>query len=152
VRAVVQRVHEASVEVDGRVVGEIQTGLLAYVGVHRLDGTDIPARMADRLVGVRIFSDPDGKVNLSLRNLVEAGSDAGLLLVSNFTVYGDASKNRRPSFTDSAAFEPGLRAFERLVAAARALVPNVQTGVFGADMRVRTVNDGPVTLILEVGP
>lgn len=151
-RAVVQRVHEASVEVDGRIVGEIGTGLLVYVGVHRLDGEDAPAKMADRLAGVRIFSDSDGKVNLSLRNLVEAGSDAGLLLVSNFTVYGDASKNRRPSFTESAAFEPGLQAFDRLVVAAKALIPNVQTGVFGADMRVRTVNDGPVTLILEVGP
>lgn len=150
-RAVVQRVSQASVSVDGQIVGEIAQGLLVLVAVHRDDEAEFAPKMADRIAGLRIFADAEGKTNLSLYDLLDASLPAGLLLISNFTLYGDASKNRRPSFSSSAPFERGKELFDLVVQAARERLPLVQTGVFGADMEVRAVNQGPVTLILEVG-
>lgn len=141
----------ASVSVEGREIGRCGPGLLVLVGVHR-DDTEVQAKLlADRLLGLRIFSDPQGKMNLAIRDfpLPQGGFDLEILAVSNFTVYGDA-KSRRPSFTASAGFELGKSLFDAFVGEVRALGGAVQTGEFGADMRVSLVNDGPVTLVVDV--
>jgi len=149
-KAVVQRAFEASVEVEGKVVGQIERGLVVLVGAHQ-DDTDADAvKMADRVLGMRIFGDEEGKMNLALRDLWERGEKGSILAISNFTLLGDASKNRRPSFLNAASYEEGSRLFDRFVGALRELGCPVETGIFGADMKVRLVNDGPVTLILEV--
>jgi len=145
----VQRVSSARVEVDGRVVGEIGVGLLCLVAVHREDSEANVTKMAEKLVNLRIFNDAEGKMNLSLTDLRAAGVDGGLLIVSNFTVYGDASKSRRPSFTSSAGFEEGKRLIDLLVEVLAKATPNVACGEFGADMKVSLTNDGPVTLVVE---
>lgn len=143
-RSIVQRVSRAEVVVEGTVVGRCGVGLLVLVAAHRED-TEVSARkMADRVKGLRIFNDAEGKMNLALADV--GGS---VLAVSNFTVYGETSKNRRPSFIQSAPYEEGQRLFEAFVAALRALDVEVETGVFGAHMEVSLVNDGPVTVILE---
>lgn len=144
VKAVVQRVTSASVVVDGKTVGEIGVGLLVLVAAHRDDTEANAAKMADRVKGLRIFNDADGKMNLAL-------SDVGgsVLAVSNFTVYGETAKNRRPSFIGSAPYEDGERLFNAFVDALRALDTKVETGIFGADMKVSLLNDGPVTVIVE---
>lgn len=152
-RAIVQRVGMASVTVDGREVGRCGPGLLLLVGVHREDTEAEAAQLADKVLGLRIFNDPQGKMNLAIRDFPDAkiGFELEILAVSNFTVYGDA-KSRRPGFTESAGFEKGKALFERFVGELRRLGASVQTGVFGADMRVSLVNDGPVTLVLDVVP
>ncbi|RYG25031.1 D-tyrosyl-tRNA(Tyr) deacylase [bacterium] len=152
-RAVVQRVGMASVSVGGLEVGRCGPGLLLLVGIHR-DDTEAEAKLlADRVMGLRIFNDPQGKMNLSIRDFPqpEGGFELEVLAVSNFTVYGDA-KSRRPSFIASAGFDAGRALFDRFVQEVRNLGGAIQTGEFGADMRVSLVNDGPVTLILDVGP
>lgn len=149
-RAVVQRAYEASVEVNGQIVGQMERGLVVFLGAHQNDTDADALKMADRVLGMRIFSDDAGKMNLSLRDLWEGGKSAGVLAISNFTLCGDASKNRRPSFVAAASFEEGKRLCELFVQALRDGQCPVETGVFGADMKVRLVNDGPVTLILEV--
>ncbi|HRK22327.1 MAG TPA: D-aminoacyl-tRNA deacylase [Fimbriimonadaceae bacterium] len=149
-KAVVQRAFAASVEVEGEVIGEMAKGLVVFLGAHQDDTDADAAKMADRVVGLRIFSDEEGKMNLSLRDLWARDEQAGVLAISNFTLYGDASKNRRPSFITAAPYDEGNRLFERFVEELRRLDCPVETGVFGADMKVRLVNDGPVTLILEV--
>ncbi len=149
-RAIVQRVGMASVSVGGREVGRCGPGLLLLVGVHR-DDTEADARkLADRILGTRIFNDPQGKMNLAIRDFPqpEGGYELEVLAVSNFTVYGDP-KSRRPSFTLSAGYEQGRALFDRFVFELRSLGASVQTGEFGADMRVSLVNDGPVTLVVE---
>lgn len=143
-RAVVQRVREARVEVDGHVVGSCSVGLLALVAAHRDDTEENARRLADRLRGLRVFNDAQGKMNLGLADV--SGS---LLVVSNFTVYGDADKSRRPSFVAAAPYEQGEALYHVLLAALRELNVPFQSGVFGADMQVHLINDGPVTLILE---
>jgi D-tyrosyl-tRNA(Tyr) deacylase len=143
-RAVVQRVSEASVTVEERVAGEIGTGLLVLVGISRTDTRSDADWLADKLAGLRIFEDDAGKLN---RSVVEVGGS--LLVVSQFTLYGDCRKGRRPSF-DGAA-EPGeaRRLYEYFVEACRKRGVNVQTGVFQATMRVQLVNEGPVTLVVD---
>jgi D-tyrosyl-tRNA(Tyr) deacylase len=148
-RAIVQRVSQASVVADGEKTGEIATGLVALVAAHRDDSREDAAKMADRIWGLRIFNDQDGKINVSLRALHEAGEHVGVLLISNFTVYGETEKNRRPSFVESAGFEAGQELYEGLIQELRQLGCRVETGVFGADMKVSLTNDGPVTVILE---
>lgn len=150
VRAVVQRVGMASVSVGGQELGRCGPGLLLLVGVHRDDTEATTAKLADRILGMRIFSDPQGKMNLSIRDFVRAdgGFELEILAVSNFTVYGDA-KSRRPGFTESAGYEKGQALFEAFVAQLRARGASVQTGRFGAEMRVSLVNDGPVTLVVD---
>lgn len=144
-RILVQRVASASVAVDGRITGAIGRGLLLLVGVTHDDTQATEARMADKVVKLRIFSDDAGLMN---RSVLDVGGD--LLAVSQFTLYGDARKGNRPSYTDAARSEQASPAFDRLVQqlAARMGRP-VPTGVFGADMKVALVNDGPVTLWLD---
>jgi D-tyrosyl-tRNA(Tyr) deacylase len=145
-RAVVQRVNHASVTVDGDVVGRIERGLCVLVGVARND-TDADARtLAEKVVGLRVFEDAEGKMN---RDALEAGG--ALLAVSQFTLLGDLRKGRRPSF--GAAMEPdeANRLFELFCASARALGVAVSTGRFRTHMRVALENDGPVTLLLDTG-
>ncbi len=141
----------ASVSVGGREIGRCGPGLLLLVGIHR-DDTEAQAKLlADRVLGMRIFNDPEGKMNLSIRDFPqpEGGFELEILAVSNFTVYGDA-KSRRPSFTASAGYEAGKALFDRFVREVQALGGTIQTGEFGADMRVSLVNDGPVTLTVDV--
>ncbi|MDQ0009071.1 D-tyrosyl-tRNA(Tyr) deacylase [Luteibacter jiangsuensis] len=143
--AVIQRVESARVEVDGETVGAIGAGLLALVAVEPGDGEAQCVRMLERLRGYRVFSDAQGKMNLCL-----AETGGGLLLVSQFTLAADTRKGMRPSFTTAAPPEEGRRWFDRLVALASIAQPGVETGRFGAHMKVHLINDGPVTFRLEV--
>ena len=144
--ALIQRVTEASVTVQGEAVGAIGAGVLALVGVERGDGEAQALRLVERVLGYRIFSDEAGKMN---RSLLEAGG--ALLAVPQFTLVADTRKGMRPSFSSGAAPEKGMQLFERFVECARRQA-SVQTGRFGADMRVSLVNDGPVTFWLQVAP
>ena len=144
-RVVLQRVSAAAVRVGGTVVGEIGPGHLLLVGFTEGDGEEQIEWMADKVVGLRVFPDEDGKMNLSLDDI-----DGGILVVSQFTLYGDVRKGRRPSFVDAARPEVAVPLYERFVAALRARgVAQVATGEFGAAMEVELVNEGPVTLVLE---
>jgi D-tyrosyl-tRNA(Tyr) deacylase len=147
VRAIIQRVSQAMVTVDGDIVGSGKVGLVALVGAHRDDTKEDAAKLADRVWGLRIFSDAEGKMNLALRDLLYPGGS--VLAVSNFTVYGETAKNRRPSFIEAAPYERGQVLFEHFVKSLRALGCRVETGVFGAHMDVSLVNDGPVTIVLD---
>lgn len=143
-RAVVQRVSEASVTVDGRVVGAISRGLLVLVAVEKADTPRERAWMAEKLANLRLFPDAEGKMNLSV---VDAGG--GVLMVPNFTVAGDCRKGRRPGF-DNAMRPPEAEAeFHALCEALVAPGVRVERGVFGADMKVALVNDGPVTVVVQ---
>jgi D-tyrosyl-tRNA(Tyr) deacylase len=146
-RAVIQRVLSASVAVDGKVVGQCAHGLLLLVGVHRDDTEAEAKKMAEKIAGLRIFNDPDGKMNLSLKDFDPL---LQVLAISNFTVYGDARKQRRPSFMESAPFEPGKALFDLIISFLMQEGIQVESGEFGADMQVSLVNDGPVTIVLDV--
>ncbi|MCW5947459.1 MAG: D-tyrosyl-tRNA(Tyr) deacylase [Fimbriimonadales bacterium] len=143
-RAVVQRVSSASVLVDGEPAGSIQHGLLCLVGVCSSDAPHDANWMADRICGLRVFEDALGKLNL---NIVQVGGS--LLLVPNFTVCADTSKGTRPSFDAAAPFEVGKKLFGELVTLCGDKVAHVESGTFGADMKVHLINDGPVTVVLE---
>lgn len=143
-RAVVQRVSRAEVRVAGEVTGRIGPGLVVLLGVGRDDTESEAAWMLDKIVGLRIFADEAGKMNLSLEDI-----RGGLLVVSQFTLYGDTRKGRRPSFIDAAPPELAVALYEKFVELARARGLDVGTGVFQAMMDVDLVNDGPVTLIVE---
>jgi D-tyrosyl-tRNA(Tyr) deacylase len=142
--ALIQRVSSAHVEVAGETVGAIGAGLLALVAVEPGDDEARIQRMAERLLGYRVFSDADGKMNLSLTD-----TRGGLLLVSQFTLAADTRKGMRPGFSTAATPELGRRGFERLLEICRERHPTVESGCFGAHMRVALVNDGPVTFRLE---
>jgi len=142
--ALIQRVTRASVTVDGECVGEIGAGLLALVAVLPADSAANVTRMAERLLGYRVFADAAGRMNCSLSEI-----KGGLLLVSQFTLAADTRKGMRPSFTPAAAPEQAKTLFEQLVAECRRQHARVETGRFGAHMEVALVNDGPVTLRLE---
>lgn len=143
-RAVIQRVSEASVTVDGQVVGAIGQGLLVLLGVGHDDSEQTAEKLWSKLARLRIFEDEAGKTNLSL-------ADVGgqLLVVSQFTLYASCKKGNRPSFTDAGAPDEANRLYEWFVNRARADVPVVQTGCFGAYMDVALVNDGPFTIVLD---
>ena len=143
-RVVLQRVSRARVTVDGRVTGEIGRGLLLLAGFTDADTEDALAWMAEKVVTLRIFPDEDGRMNRSVEEV-----DGGLLVVSQFTLYGDARKGRRPSFIEAARPEIAVPLYERFLQMLRATGRPVQTGEFGAMMDVELVNDGPVTLVLE---
>jgi D-aminoacyl-tRNA deacylase len=143
-RIVLQRVSRARVTVEGRITGEIGAGLLLLVGFTHGDGDETLGWMAEKVAGLRVFADDEGKMN---RSVVEAGGAA--LVVSQFTLYGDARKGRRPSFVDAARPDTAIPLYERFVDALRGTGLRVETGEFGAMMDVELVNDGPVTLILE---
>ena len=144
VRVLVQRVSSASVTIDGRAAGAIEGGLLLLVGFTHADTDASLEWMADKVCGLRIFSDGEGKMNLSV---LDTGGSA--LVVSQFTLYGDAAKGKRPSFIDAARPGQAIPLYERFLALLRARLPRVETGEFGANMKVALVNDGPVTLWLE---
>ena len=143
-RAVLQRVRRARVLVEGDAVGSIDGGLLVLLGVAPADSVDQVRWMADKVVGLRVFADEDGKMNL---DVLEAGGS--ILVVSQFTLFGDCKKGRRPSFTGAATPEIAIPLYEAFVVAIRAHGVLAETGRFGADMQVELVNDGPVTLILD---
>ncbi|BCX88759.1 D-aminoacyl-tRNA deacylase [Methylomarinovum tepidoasis] len=145
--AVLQRVTEARVTVAGETVGKIGPGLLVLVAVEKGDAEAQAERMAERLLGYRVFADAEGKMNLSLTD-----TGGGLLLVPQFTLAADTRKGTRPSFTPAADPQTGRRLFERLVQTCRRRHRPVATGRFGADMQVALVNDGPVTFILKARP
>ena len=142
-RAVVTRVKNASVTIDGKVVGAINKGFLVLLGVHKEDTEDIAKKIADRICGLRVFEDGDGKMNV---NPTDAGAD--LLIVSQFTLYADC-KSRRPSYSDAARPELAIPLYELVISECRAKGFKVETGEFGADMLVASDNDGPVTIILD---
>jgi D-aminoacyl-tRNA deacylase len=143
-RVVLQRVSRAEVRVEGRVTGRIDRGFLLLVGFTHTDAEASLVWMAEKVVGLRLFADAEDKMNLALGDVGGA-----LLVVSQFTLYGDAAKGRRPSFIDAARPETAIPLYERFVELLRARVDRVETGEFGAMMDVDLVNDGPVTLLLE---
>ena len=145
--SVLQRVRQARVEVEGKVVGQIGAGLVVLVCAERGDTEAEAARLLAKVLRLRIFSDGAGKMNLSVQD-----TGGGLLLVSQFTLAADTTGGNRPSFTQAAAPGDGRRLYDHFVARARAAHPNVATGEFAADMQLHLVNDGPVTIPLRIAP
>jgi len=144
-RVVVQRVGRAEVRIGDRVAGRIGRGLLLLVGFREGDGEEALVWMADKVIGLRIFADAEGKMNLSVDEI-----GGGILVVSQFTLYGDARKGRRPSFIEAAPPPIAIPLYERFVELLRDRLPGrIETGEFGAMMDVDLVNEGPVTLLLE---
>lgn len=143
-RAVIQRVAQACVEVEGKIVGEIESGFVVLLGVSHDDQAADADYLTDKIINLRVFSDEQGKMNLSL-----ADTGGALLVVSQFTLYGDARKGRRPSYTDAAAPEKANSLYEYFVERARSKGVRVETGIFQAMMQVSLTNDGPVTLLLD---
>jgi D-tyrosyl-tRNA(Tyr) deacylase len=146
-RVVLQRVSKASVAIDGRVAGAVGRGFCLLVGFTHGDTGAQVDWMAEKVAGLRLFADAEGKMNLGL---AEVGG--ALLVISQFTLYGDASKGRRPSFIDAARPESAIPLYQAFLAALRARGVEVAAGEFGADMQVEIHNDGPVTLILDRAP
>ena len=145
-RAVVQRVASAQVTVGDRAVGSIRRGLLVLVGIARDDGRDAATYLVNKIVGLRVFPDADGRLDRSVREV-----DGGVLLVSQFTLYGDCRRGRRPSFDRAAAPDRARAVYEEIVDRFRDQGVAVETGTFQAHMMVHSVNDGPVTILLDTG-
>lgn len=143
-KLVIQRVSEASVTIDGETVGSIGRGYLVLIGVGQGDTEAVADKYLKKMLGLRIFEDENGKTNLSL-----ASVGGELLLVSQFTLYADCSRGNRPGFTYAGSPEEAERLYEYMIRRAKEQVPVVETGRFGADMKVSLVNDGPFTIILE---
>ncbi|MSU77730.1 MAG: D-tyrosyl-tRNA(Tyr) deacylase [Gemmataceae bacterium] len=143
-RAIVQRVSRASVTIDGETVGAIGAGLLVLLGVTHADNLDGARGLAEKIAGLRIFNDGDGKMN---RDLTDIGG--AMLIVSQFTLYGDCRKGKRPSFIDAAPPSVAIPLYEEFINSVKGLGIAVATGRFGADMQVELVNDGPVTLVMD---
>lgn len=143
-RIILQRVKSARVTVNGKLVGQIGKGVLLLIGVHKDDAQEQADFLAAKCADLRIFGDSEGKMNLSLKEI-----NGEVLAVSQFTLFGDCSKGRRPSFIEAAPPEKGRELYEYFVTQLKKHVANVQTGIFGAMMDVELINDGPVTLILE---
>ena len=144
-KAVLQRVSEARVVVDGRTVGEIAQGLLVLLCAERGDTEAVGQKMLDKILKLRVFYDEAGKMNHSVSDV-----DGGLLVVSQFTLAADTRSGTRPSFTSAAPAEEGRRLYDAFVAQAKLQHAKVETGVFGADMKVHLVNDGPVTIPITI--
>ena len=143
-RAVIQRVSKSSVTVGDRTTGAIQTGLMVLLGVAQGDTQKDADYLADKIINLRIFEDENGKMN---RSLLEVGGE--MLVISQFTLLGDCRKGRRPDFTAAGAPEPAKMLYEKTITAIRQRDIPVQTGVFAAHMEIESINDGPVTLILD---
>ncbi|MEO6050558.1 MAG: D-aminoacyl-tRNA deacylase [Pyrinomonadaceae bacterium] len=143
-RAVVQRVSRAMVTAEGELTGEIGKGLLVFLGVTHRDGQKDVDYLVDKVVNLRIFGDQTGKMNLSLEDI-----HGEMLVVSQFTLYGDTRRGKRPSFIDAANVDDATRWYECFVANAKEKIGKIATGRFGAMMKVELVNDGPVTIILD---
>jgi D-tyrosyl-tRNA(Tyr) deacylase len=146
-RALVQRVSQASVSVDGELVGEIGPGLVVLVGVGRLDGTDETRRLAEKVAALRVFDDDEGRMG---RSLLDLGDRTAALCISQFTLYGDVRRGLRPSFTDAAEPDLARQLYEQFCAELAGCGVRVETGRFGARMSVSLTNEGPVTLLVEV--
>jgi D-tyrosyl-tRNA(Tyr) deacylase len=155
VRLLLQRVSRASVDVDGRTVGQIGQGLLVLAGFGKADAPGLPqtklwSTLCDKVLDLRIFPDEAGKLNLGLRDAAQPGQGGGLLLVSQFTLYADTRRGRRPSFTDAAPPDVARALYDRLAADLSARCPGpFAQGVFGAEMHLDFVNWGPVTILLD---
>ena len=143
-RFVIQRVTECSVCVENEIIGQIDNGFLVLIGVNNTDTQIIADKMIKKLIGLRIFKDEEGKTNLDLKSV--GGS---LLLVSQFTLYADCKKGNRPSFINAGKPEMAEQLYEYIISECRREIPNVQTGEFGADMKINLLNDGPFTIILD---
>ena len=143
-RLVIQRVLQAEVQVDHNTVGKINKGLLVFVGAGQEDTKEIADKYLKKLLGLRIFEDSDGKTNLSLKDV-----DGELLIVSQFTLYANCKKGNRPSFIEAGAPQMAEELYEYMIQEASKSVPVVQHGIFGADMKVSLINDGPFTIILD---
>ena len=143
-RAVVTRVKSASVEIDGKVCGQIEQGFLVLLGVHRNDTSAQAEKIADRICGLRIFEDENGKINVNPQN---AGA-ANLLIISQFTLFADC-RSRRPGFIEAARPETAIPLYEEVIRLCRERGFHVETGVFGAEMQVFSQNDGPITILLD---
>ena len=141
---VIQRVKNASCTVENQIIGEIQQGFCVFIGVSNEDNTDIADKMIKKLIGMRIFEDENGKTNLSLADV-----NGSLLLISQFTLYADCKKGNRPSFTNAGNPELANNLYEYIIEKCKEQVSNVQTGSFGADMKIALVNDGPFTIVLD---
>lgn len=143
-RFVIQRVTRASVKVDGEMIGEIADGLLVLIGVSDSDTTEIADKMIKKLIGLRTFADSEGKTNLSLADV-----GGGLLLVSQFTLYANCKKGNRPSFIKAGAPDMAEEMYEYIISECKKRMDDVQRGIFGADMKVELLNDGPFTIVLD---
>lgn len=143
-RAIVQRVDYASVKVERKIVGEINQGLLVFLGVGVNDNEEDLDYMVDKILGLRIFEDKQGKMNLSLKDV-----EGELLVVSQFTLYGDVRRGKRPSFTDSAGPDLAKELYEKFIEKCKGENLKVETGIFGAHMDVKLQNDGPVTILID---
>ncbi len=141
---VIQRVTEASVKVDGEIIGQIGKGFLVLIGVGQNDTKEIADKMIKKLIGLRIFEDENGKTNLSLADV-----NGQLLLISQFTLYANCKKGNRPSFIESGAPQMAEELYEYIIAKCSESIPCVEKGSFGADMKVSLVNDGPFTIVLD---
>ncbi|MEF9941034.1 MAG: D-aminoacyl-tRNA deacylase [Lachnospiraceae bacterium] len=143
-RFVIQRVSQASVVVEDEIIGEIQTGYLVFIGIGKNDTTEIADKMIKKMIGLRIFEDTQGKINLALSDV-----DGSLLLVSQFTLYATCKKGNRPSFTEAGTPKDAESLYEYIVMQSKKYIPKVQQGRFGADMKIQLLNDGPFTIILD---
>ena len=143
-RFVIQRVTEASVTIDGEISGKIGKGYLVLIGVADTDTKEIADKMIRKMIGLRIFEDEQGKTNLSLADV-----DGGLLLVSQFTLYANCKRGNRPSFIEAGKPDMANEMYEYIIEKCRESVEEVQTGEFGADMKVQLLNDGPFTIVLD---
>lgn len=141
---VIQRVTQASVEVNHEVIGKVNKGFLVLIGVSNDDTTEIADKLIKKLIGLRIFEDENGKTNLALKDV-----NGELLLVSQFTLYADCKKGNRPSFIKAGNPEHANQLYEYIIEACKKEIPVVQTGEFGADMKISLLNDGPFTIILD---
>lgn len=141
---VIQRVTSASCTVDGQVTGSIEKGFLVLIGVSDSDTREIADKMTKKLLGLRIFEDADGKTNLSLADV-----NGSLLLISQFTLYADCKKGNRPSFINAGKPDMANEMYEYIIAECKKNVPIVEKGIFGADMKIQLLNDGPFTIILD---
>lgn len=141
---VIQRVLEANVKVDNHTIGQIDKGFLVLIGVSNTDTKEIADKMMRKMIGLRIFEDENGKTNLSLSDV-----QGSLLLVSQFTLYANCKKGNRPSFTDAGSPEHANVLYEYIIEKCSESVPIVETGSFGADMKVSLINDGPFTIVLD---
>jgi D-tyrosyl-tRNA(Tyr) deacylase len=143
-RFVIQRVTEAKCEVDNQITGQIENGFCVLIGVSESDNRETADKMIKKLLGMRIFSDAEGKTNLSINDV-----NGSLLLISQFTLYANCRKGNRPSFTDAGNPTLANELYEYIIAECKREIPIVETGVFGADMKISLTNDGPFTIILD---
>ena len=143
-KLVVQRVKKAEVKVDGNIIGKIDKGFMVLIGITHTDTKEVADYLVKKLINLRVFEDENGKMNKSLKDV-----NGSLLLVSQFTLYADCSSGNRPSFTDAAKPDFANELYEYIIEECKKKVEIIETGVFGADMQVELVNDGPVTIILE---